>query len=323
MGWQDRDYARRGATPQPVWSHGPSFGHGGRSIVTTLIVINVAIYVLEALFPAVRRVLSGSQTLAPFGVVEIRHGLAEMWADAVMRGQIWRLITAQYLHASVGHLFVNMLVLHFLGRSLERMWSVRKFLAVYTMCGLSGNVFYTILAAQGIIPGWMPAVGASGCIYGLLGIVAVLFPHATIYIYFLFPMKIRTAAMIFGGIAVLVILTRAENFGGEACHLAGLVFGVWWAMKGDAWWATRGRGWWTRAKLRWGNARRTRPVPKPRGFSARIAERREDAETIDRILKKVYDKGIHSLTEAEKRALKEATERQRQREKEAGRVDRL
>jgi len=295
---------------------------GGRSIVTTLIVINVAIFVLEALFPPVRRALSGDQTLTPFGL-EIHHGLAEMWADAVMRGQVWRLVTAQYLHAGLGHLFINMLVLHFLGRPLERMWSARKFVAIYTLCGLSGNVFYTILGAQGVIPGWMPAVGASGCIYGLLGIVAVLFPQATIYIYFLFPMKIRTAAMIFGGIAVLMILTRGENFGGEACHLAGMVFGVWWAWRGDAWWAMRGRSWWTRAKSGVPRPPRAGRTGKQRGFEAKVAQRREDEETIDRILKKVYDGGIHGLSEDEKRALQEATERQRQREAEAGRIDRL
>ncbi len=324
MGWQDRDYARPKYDHGPVYRSGPMGGFsGGRSIVTTLIVINVAIFVLEALFPPVRRVISGYQTLTPFGGLEIHHGLAEMWADAVMRGQIWRLVTAQYLHAGLGHLFINMLVLHFLGRPLERMWSARKFLAIYTLCGLSGNVFYTILGAQGVIPGWMPAVGASGCIYGLLGVVAVLFPHATVYIYFLFPMKIRTAAMIFGGIAVLMILTRGENFGGEACHLAGMVFGVWWGMKGDRWWTTRGQFSWEglrRHARRTPRAGRTR---KPRGFEAKVAQRREDEETIDRILKKVYEGGIHSLTENEKRALQDATERQRQREAEAGRIDRL
>ena len=323
MAWQDRDYARHDAPVRPVWSQRPTYTHGGRSIVTTLIVINVAIFVVEAFFPAVQRLLSGYQTGSGFGGVAIHHGIAEMWADAVMSGQIWRLVTAQYLHASLGHLFINMLVLHFLGRSLEPMWSVRKFLVIYTLCGLSGNVFYTLLASLGVIPGWMQAVGASGCIYGLLGIVAVLFPHATVYIYFLFPLKIRTAAFIFGGIAVLSILTKGDNFGGEACHLAGLVFGVWWAMKGDTWWATRVSaslaGMASRAPT---TGRRSR-VRKPRGFAAKIMQRRDDSETIDRILKKVYEGGIHSLTETEKRALQEATERQQQRDAESGRIDRL
>ena len=287
----------------------------GRSIVTTLIFINAGVFVLGYLFPPLGELFSGYQTRDPLGRVAIHAGIFEMRADLVMHGQIWRLVSAQYLHAGTFHIFINMLVLHFLGRPLERMWSARRFFTVYTLCGLAGNIFYTLLGSRGVIQEWMPAVGASGCIYGLLGIVAVLFPHAPVYVYFLFPLKIRTAAFIFGGLAFLTILSRGKNYGGEACHLAGLVFGVWWAMKGDAWWASTR---WRVPRLRPGVKR-----PKATGFSRKVVERREDEETIDRILKKVYDGGIHSLTEREKRALQEATDRQRQREREAGRTDRL
>lgn len=302
MGWQDRDYARREAQYRPGgYTTRPTL-LGRRSIVTMLIIINVAIYVLGNL----------NRTVG-----EYVYGFGAMQARAVVHGQVWRLITAQYLHAGTWHLFINMLVLHFLGRPLERMWSRQRLFAIYTLCGLCGNVFYTILGSRGVIDPEMPAVGASGCIYGLLGIAAVLFPTATVYVYFLFPIKIRTAAIVFGGIAFLTILGRGKNYGGEACHLAGLVFGVWWAMMGDRWWAS------TRWRLpRW-RSRPKRPTTKSKGFAVKVAERRADAETIDRILRKVYDGGIHSLSEAEKRALREATERQHQREQEAGRVDRL
>jgi len=298
MGWQDREYAR------PAGGSGSFFRPGrswliGDSIVTTLVVVNVATYVVAQFF---------SRTLGPW-----IYGLGAMQAEAVLAGQVWRLVTAQYLHAGVGHLLINMLVLHFLGRPLERMWSWRKFFTVYTLCGLFGNLFFTLLAFRGVIHREMPAVGASGSIYGLLGIVAVLFPTATVWVYFLFPIKVRTAALIFGGLALWQIIERGSNYGGEACHLAGLVFGVWWALKGDAWWSGRSSSRWT------SRFRRARPGR----FTQKIADRRADEETIDRILKKVYDGGIHSLSEAEKLALQEATERQRQREAEAGRVDRL
>lgn len=266
-----------------------------------LIVINVAVYILGSM----------NQPLA-----NLIYGYGQMEARAVMHGQFWRLFTACYLHAGVGHLFINMLVLHFLGRPLERMWSNRKFFAVYSVAGMAGNVFYTILGYWGWIDPTWPAVGASGCIYALLGIVAVLFPTATVYVYFLFPIKIRTAAMIFGGIALWMVLQRGANYGGEACHLAGLVFGVWWAMKGDAWWS---RTEWRLPRT----AKTSRPRAQSSHFEAKVAERRADAETIDRILKKVYDGGIHSLSDSEKQALQDATERERRREQDAGRMDRL
>ncbi|MBU0717687.1 MAG: rhomboid family intramembrane serine protease, partial [Planctomycetes bacterium] len=310
MGWQDRDYARHESPPGPVeYMRQPTLvaRHG---IITTLIAINVGIYVLQSLFEPFGRFLTGYEVRTPLGVA-FHHGFAEMWANGVLQGQVWRLFTAQYLHAGLMHLFINMLVLHFLGRPLERLWSIRKLFTVYTLCGLAGNVFYTLLGWRGVINPDMPAVGASGCIYGLLGAVAVLFPTATVYIYFLFPMKIRTAAIIFGGLAFITILQRGTNYGGEACHLAGLVFGVWWAWKGDAWWASVRRNAPRRARV-------SKPVtPRTRGFATKVAERRADAETIDRILRKVYDGGIHSLSESEKQALQEATERQRQRDREA------
>ena len=300
MGWQDRDYARGAAGGGPPRYVAGSGLMRGRSIITTLIIVNVVVYLLGSMNPSFGKLL---------------YGYGAMQANAVMHGDLWRLITAQYLHAGTGHLLINMLVLHFLGRPLERMWSKQRLFTIYTLCGLAGNIFYTILGSRGIIEEWMPAVGASGCIYGLLGIVAVLFPQATVYLYFLFPIKIRTAAFIFGGIAFFSIVQRGHNYGGEACHLAGLVFGVWWAWKGDAWWAT----------TRWRLPRR-RPKAKwakPTRFAKKVTERREDQETIDSILKKVYDGGIHSLSDREKQALQAATERQRQREKEAGRTDRL
>lgn len=313
MGWQDRDYASRTPEHGPVYrTVGPgSFGQGsfgGRSIVTTLIIINVVIYVLGALSPQAGALVFG------YGALQ---------GQAVLHGQIWRLLTAQYLHAGTGHLLINMLVLHFLGRSLERMWSPRKFFTLYTLCGLAGNVFYTLLAVAGWIPISLPAVGASGCIYGLLGIVAVMFPQATVYVYFLFPIKIRTAAFIFGGIAVLMIIQRGSNFGGEACHLAGLAFGVWWAWRGERWWSYRGRAAMDGVASSFRGAGSRPARQKPKGFTAKVAERRKDQATVDQILKKVYEGGIHSLSEREKRALQEATERQRQRDKEAGRIDRL
>jgi len=306
MSWYDREYAQEF---EPRRMH----GRGGRrprmpggSIVTTLIVINVIVYVVSAF-----------SSTAHYYIYE----LGAMQAAAVMHGQVWRLITAQYLHANTGHLLLNMIGLHFLGRPLEQMWSTRKFLTIYTVCGLMGNVFYTILGSRGVIDPRMPAIGASGSIYGLLGMVAVMFPNAVVLVMLMFPMKIRTAALIFGGISFLTILERGQNYGGEACHLAGLLFGAWWAWKGDSWWKSTE---WRVPGIRQRASAAARGSAKVSvsSFEDRVAQRREDAELIDRILRKVYQGGIHGLSDAEKRALQEATERQRKREADFDRADR-
>jgi len=196
---------------------------GRFSIVTTLIWINVAIFAIVLINK------DAYQWLCAIGAMQ---------AQAVAHGQIWRLFTAEYLHAGSLHLLVNVVALHFLGRPLEKVWSTRKFFAIYTLAGLCGNMFYAILGTRGVIDPQMVAVGASGCIYGLLGVVAVLFPKAELYIYFVFPIRVRTAAVILGTISFFTVIQRGGNYGGEACHLAGLAFGVWWAIHGDEWWSS-------------------------------------------------------------------------------------
>ena len=310
MGFYDREYAhqsgpRGGGYAGAGGAYRPSPLLGG-SIVTTLIAVNVAIFILQSISPQLHQLI---------------YGLGAMQSLAVIKGQVWRLVTAQYLHGYLGHLLFNMIALYFLGPPLAMRWSARRFFGIYTICGMAGNIFYTILGAKGVIDPTMPAVGASGSIYGLLGIVAVLFPHATVYVYFLFPLKIRTAAYIMGGIALFTVIARGNNYGGEACHLAGLLFGVWWAAYGDAWWST----------TEWRFLPRRRPAAGgggstptgPGAWAHHLAEERADDAAVDAILKKVYEGGIHSLTEHEKRILQSASQRQRHRDAEAGRVDRL
>ncbi|HQE26190.1 MAG TPA: rhomboid family intramembrane serine protease [Phycisphaerae bacterium] len=209
-------------TPDSPWDRPAVRRERGLSIVSTLIVINVAIWFVQT------QSSYWNQALYGFGVLQ---------TAAVVHGEVWRLFTAQYLHASWVHLLVNMIALHFLGRPLEQRWSPRKFFAIYTACGLAGNIFFTLLGTKGVINPFQAAVGASGCIYGLLGIVAVMFPDAELLVYYVFPVRVRTAAIIMGVIAFMSVVERGANYGGEACHLAGLVFGVWWALHGDEWWS--------------------------------------------------------------------------------------
>jgi rhomboid family protein len=278
-------------------SAGRSMFSGGfgarRSIVTTLIVVNAVIFFLCTTGPL-------GNSLFSFGA---------MRTDLVMGGQFWRLITSDYLHWNFWHLFVNMLGLYFLGRPLEQLWGAKRFFVTYTVAGLLGSLFFMSLN----LLGWLPmgtAVGASGCVLGLLGAAAVLFPHAEVYIYFLFPVKIRVVAAVMGIWYLWNILMTGQNAGGDACHLAGLAYGVWWAMKGESWWNGLRRH------------ARTKPF-EPAGFKQRIRQRQSDAELIDRILSKVHERGIGSLTRSEKESLAAATQRQQRDEAQFGRVDRL
>jgi len=312
MSWRDREYARGAQSGGRVWPPTRRVALLGGSVVTTLIVVNVAVFVLSQMTinrNAARHPALRGEEIITSPVFQF----SAMRADLVMKGQVWRLITAQYLHWSFGHILMNMLGLHFLGRALERGWGSKRFFFIYLIAGTLGMVFYMVLTLLGWLPVQGVAAGASGCVLGLLGACAVRYPHAEVLIYFLFPIKIRTAALLFGAWYVWNLLDRGQNAGGDACHIAGLLFGALWAYRGESWWdrvGWRATSWRTRTRER-----------APSDFGVRVAQRRDDAQTVDRILKKVYEGGIHSLTEEEKRALGEATERQRQTE--AGHADRL
>lgn len=303
MSWRDREYARGGGGGSFWPSAGGNFLRG-RSVVSILIWVNAIVFVLcsltadsglaSQLFPQQRMLAS-----------PLFRALA-MTSDRVMHGEVWRFITAQYLHWDFGHIFVNMLGLHFLGRTLERDWGPRRFFGVYLAAGTLGTFFYLLLSMVGWLPRNGVLAGASGCVLGLLGAAAVLYPRAEVLIYFMFPLKIRTAALLYGGWFVLNLWQRGENAGGDACHFAGLLFG--------AAWAYRGAGWWDRMSWRWSQTTGRPKRVHVQRFNADAAQSRVDESTIDRILRKVHEGGLHSLSEAEKQALREATDRQRARD---------
>jgi len=312
MGWQHRDYARQ----TDYWRaggrryHGP--GLGALSVVSAIILANIAVHFL---------VHSGSQlgqTLFKVGVMQ---------AQAVLHGQVWRLFTATYMHAGFHHILFNMLALYFFGPALERAWGPRQFFFVYTLGGVAGNLLLTAAGLIGFINPQTLGVGASGSVLTLLGAAAVLFPNAQVYVYFLFPIRIRTFVLIYGAYYLWNVLQRGANYGGDICHLGGLAVGLWWAYSGGL--SISGRHRTTinpdslLGRLLARRGRSVRHADDAGAWARRVQQRREDEETIDRILAKVSRYGLRSLTSAEKRALREATERRRAEEAYFDRIDRL
>ena len=299
MGWQDRDYASANGYSRAIG--GRSYrGLGHMTLTTKLIVVNVVVFVVGGFMRSQQ-----SDPLFEWGA---------MYTPAVLHGQVWRLITSQYLHGSVWHLFFNMLGLHFLGRYLEQHWSRRKFLMFYTACGLAGNLFYLFVN----MVGWLaplPAIGASGCVLGVLGACAVLFPGIQLIIYF-FPMRIRTAAALFLGLYALNLLQRGSNAGGDAAHLAGLLVGA-----GYAYWRRQGGG--ALPGVRRVKVKIIKPERPPGPWQRKLREEDHLGQQVDQVLAKIKQQGVASLTEGEKRILAEASRQQQAEEDRLGRTDRL
>jgi membrane associated rhomboid family serine protease len=212
MGLYDRDYMQE----SPGWREDarrtrPVEGGVGVSASTVLMAVNVVVFLVQA---------SGGPA------AEAVTGLGVMQPDAVVHGQLWRLLTATYLHASTGHLFANMLGLYFFGPPLEAVWGLWRFLLVYTLGGIAGNVVLTLAGEAGLLSPYTLGLGASGSVLTILGAVAVLYPQARVYVYFLVPLRLRTFAMLYGTWFVFNIVAHGRNFGGDICHLVGLVLGA-------------------------------------------------------------------------------------------------
>lgn len=282
MSWEHRPYA---------FEDEPQYGGGLRSwfgglpspgkAVKWIALVNIGMFVL---------------CLATGGAESPVFRALEMRTDLVFKGQIWRLFTFTYLHSQhdMMHILFNMIGLYFLGLQLERHMGTRRFFIFYTVAGFVAVSMYLIVTTAGWLSARAALVGASGGVLGILGACAVLFPSMRIILIF-FPVPIRTAALLFGVLYVFNLGTRGANAGGDACHLAGLVYGIAYGYRGQQW---------TGAWQNWRNTVQRK---------AADSRRREIAElelTVDRILEKVHREGIQSLTRREKRILEATREKQ-------------
>ena len=93
--------------------------------------------------------------------------LQALWLDklAVADGEYWRLWTVTLVHADLLHLFFNMYALYLAGPIVERWYGSLWFLILYLLCAAAGSV------ASFVFGGDVPAVGASGAIFGLFGVL--------------------------------------------------------------------------------------------------------------------------------------------------------
>lgn len=159
-------------------------------------------------------------------------------AVGFQRIEVWRLITFQFLHANILHLFFNMFGLWIFGGTVEHALGRKRYLAFYLVCGIFGAIFYLMLNFLGAVAGLrlpgvlfhdthVPLVGASAGVFGVIVACAALAPREMVRL--IFPpiaLELRWFAYVYVAIAAFNLLAGGPNAGGDAAHLGGAAAGA-------------------------------------------------------------------------------------------------
>ena len=95
----------------------------------------------------------------------------------VKSGEIWRLLTAAFLHGGLIHIVVNMYSLFILGTQVETFIGKWKFLFIYIISAISGSLLSLVFAEPNVV-----SVGASGALFGLMGSLLYFGYHYRLYL---------------------------------------------------------------------------------------------------------------------------------------------
>jgi membrane associated rhomboid family serine protease len=132
----------------------------------------------------------------------------------------WTILTSMFVHESFWHIFGNMLTLFFFGRVLYQIVGLNRFLAVYFIGGILGNVVFILLnmSTMNLV------IGASGAVFAVAGALAVMMPKLQVRVYFVIPMPLWSVVLIFFGLWSIPNFI-SPNIAWQA-HMGGLVTGL-------------------------------------------------------------------------------------------------
>ncbi len=152
-----------------------------------------------------------------FIVTTIRPDIGDSLAltKPFLNSNYWTILTAMFVHANFLHIFSNMLTLYFFGIFCLQLIDDKWFWIVYLVGGIFGNILYLLIG-----PTNSAVVGASGAIFAIGGVIAMIRPAQKVYVYFVIPMPLWVAIGIAFGITVIIPGVAWQ------AHLGGLIVGL-------------------------------------------------------------------------------------------------
>lgn len=198
----------------------------GMSLTNFIIILNVIVFFFVTI---------GALIAVSAGVkVEKFISFVALNPELFMKGYFWTILTSMFTHINFSHLLVNMISLFFIGMFVERLIGRKRYMWFYLISGLVASLAFVFFAYLGLyVPNGKAlfggiddfAVGASGAIFGLAGLLAVLLPRLKVLLFFIIPMPmwIAMAVLIFG---VWIFSIYAGLPVGNTAHLGGLIVGL-------------------------------------------------------------------------------------------------
>lgn len=182
------------------------------SLNTIFIILNVVLFILFTILIS-RNVLSlDFIAIKPVNILGGKY--------------LWTFLTSMFMHAGFFHLFVNVFSLFFVGSLVEKIIGRRRYFWFYILSGIFAGLFFVLVSLVFSSDFSAYAVGASGALFGLIGLLMLLTPNLPVYVMFIpIPIKMKYAAP--GMLVLLWIISVAGDVSiGNTAHLGGLIAGL-------------------------------------------------------------------------------------------------
>ena len=171
---------------------------------------------------------------------------------------LWQLFTYIFLHGGFSHILFNLLALWMFGGELESYWGSKKFLFYFFFCGIGAGICHCSLSPYQFIP----VIGASGAIYGILLAFGWLFPNRLDLTSISSSPSLLNTWSSFSASSNSFLPVEGTGGGiAHLTHLGGLLFGFFYMaypmirqkIRREYYkrkWSQRGPGWWGLLSLR-------------------------------------------------------------------------
>lgn len=155
-----------------------------------LIGLNVLCFLIEATMPEAEL----NDFIQQFGVVPIR------FISQFNSGELFTVYSSMFLHAGWIHLLGNMWALFIFGDNVEDRLGHLNYIVFYFFCGTVAAIGQILMS----MTSFMPMVGASGALAGILGAYILLYPRARVAtvvpLFFVLPWVIEVPAILYLGL---------------------------------------------------------------------------------------------------------------------------